>query len=259
MMTSVDQRRGRRPIEGRRRARVRGLPSAGAAHRGPRWGRLSRPDARARHARAARPACRGWRHHHLRDQQLTLASHASIEARLRLDGRAGAPDRIVPRRARRRSALAEHARQPPHHVMVFGGPGLGRELRDVGLRDGRTDRPRPGHRARRGRRRDRLRPHDGAPVDRRRRHPRRSAVRRHEPRSGLSRSTAGCRRRGRGRRCPRDGIGPRAGPRHRQAGARPVPPGGAGRRARRPTTRSSSATACARTSWPRTVSAPDPC
>jgi HAD superfamily hydrolase (TIGR01450 family) len=58
---------------------------------------------------------------------------SDYEARLLSMGAPVQPDRIVT--AARATALGLAARpEPPHHVMVFGGPGLGRELRDVGLR-----------------------------------------------------------------------------------------------------------------------------
>ena len=183
---------------------------------------------------------------------------SDYEARLVSMGAPVQPDRIVTAaRATALGARGTAGTAPSRHGLRWPGPRTRAARRRPS--HGRTDRPRPCHGAGRGRRRHRPRPHDGPPVDRRRRHPRRSAVRRHEPRSGLPDPWPAARRRGRDRRCPRDGIGPRARPRRRQAGARPVPPGGAGGGRDPGSTRSSSATACARTSWPRTVSAPDPC
>jgi HAD superfamily hydrolase (TIGR01450 family) len=58
---------------------------------------------------------------------------SDYEARLVSMGAPVQPDRIVT--AARATALALASRPDPlDHVMVFGGPGLGRELRDAGLR-----------------------------------------------------------------------------------------------------------------------------
>ena len=78
-------------------------------------------------------ARRGRRPGRLRDQQLALAPRR-VRARLRGMGAAGRRRRCIVTAARATAVvLAEPTRHPRAASMVLGGPGLARELRDVGL------------------------------------------------------------------------------------------------------------------------------